>query len=535
MSMPINLRIKAPAPLPKMKSLRSSHGLSRSRCVGTFLAVALTHLSAQEAINLGSRRELFVDEFLIAKKADLELKLHSPTPKEIVMVRDAPWEGSGSDFETLIREDDRIRMYYMAAELTNADATKLRFDPGSSTPRVTYACYAESTDGIHWTKPDLGLFAFNGSKKNNIIWSGPNLDNFTPFKDANPNCPPEEKYKAVMSGKGGLFALQSKDGLRWTLLADTPIITKGRFDTQNNAFWDPVRNHYWCYVRDFHSPAGSSTSDTRKGIRDILVTTSKDFRSWTDPRRLQYGDTPDEALYINVIQPYLRAPHIFVGFPARYVDRTFSAAALRSLPDSEHRQKRMNFSPRYGTVVTDGQFMSSRNGEHFHRWTEAFVRPGPQRKDNWVYGDGFVGLGLIETPAEDPTAEAELSLYIHENHWKRPNQLRRHTLRMDGFVSLHARQKSGEFTSKPIRFNGRTLTLNFSTSAAGSIRVELLGADSRPLPGFSLAECDELFGDTLNRTVTWADRADVSRLTGQTIRIRMTLSDADLYSLKFEE
>jgi hypothetical protein len=195
----------------------------------------------------------------------------------------------------------------------------------------------------------------------------------------------------------------------------------------------------------------------------------------------------------------------------------------------------MKFSHRYGTVVTDGVFMSSRDGRTFNRSNEAFVRPGPQRRDNWVYGDGFVGLGLLESRAEDPTAEPELSLYIHEDHWKGPTRLRRHTLRMDGFMSMHAGGTQGELVSKPFVFSGRRLTLNFATSAAGSIKVELLGQDDRPLPGFSLAECDELFGDNLDRTVTWADHADLSALAGQPIRLRMVLSDADLYSLKFQE
>jgi hypothetical protein len=482
--------------------------------------------NAEEVLDLGTRRELFVDEFLIAQKTDLELQLHSPTPREIVMVRDEPWEGSGSIYETLIRDGDIIRMYYMGAELTNADGTKLEYDPVSRSRRQAYACYAESRDGIRWLKPALALFEFNGSKQNNIVWSGPRLDNFTPFKDANPTCPPGEKYKAVVAGPGGLFALQSADGIHWSYFAKQPIITQGNFDTQNNAFWDPMRKQYWCYIRDRKKPRVRS---------DILVTTSTDFRLWTEPRRLEYDDAPDHALYINVIQPYARAPHLFLGFPARYVERKFSPAAFRTLPDPEHRQLRMKFSPRYGTVVTDALFMSSRDGSSFHRWNEAFVRPGPQRRDNWVYGDGFVGLGLLESAAEDPTAESELSLYIHENHWKHPNKLRRYTLRLDGFVSLHARQKAGEFVSKAIVFSGRNLTLNFATSAVGSIRVELQDVDGRPLSGFTLAECDELFGDTVNRTVTWADKDDVSALAGRPVRLRMVLSDADLYSLKFQE
>ena len=194
----------------------------------------------------------------------------------------------------------------------------------------------------------------------------------------------------------------------------------------------------------------------------------------------------------------------------------------------------MKFSPRYGTVLTDGAFMTSRDGRTFYRWGEAFIRPGPERLNGWVYGDGFVAIGLLETPAADPTAEPVLTLYTHDDHWKKPTRLRRNTLRIDGFVSLHAKRAPGEWVSKPLRFAGDHLSLNFASSAAGFIRVELQDESGAPLPGFSLAECDELFGDILDRTVTWSDRSDLSALTGRTVRLRMVLSDADLYSLKFE-
>ncbi len=489
---------------------------------------------AAAPLELGSRRELFVDDYLIERRLGLELRLHHPVAKEVVLVRDAPWEGSGSDFEVLLHEPGLIRMYYMGAELTNADGTKLQFDPVTGGKREVYACYAESKDGIHWTKPNLGLFEFHGSKDNNIVWSAPQLDNFTPFKDPNPDCRPGERYKAMSAGPGGLYALKSDDGIHWSRLAEQPVVTTGKFDTQNNAFWDPVRRHYWCYVRSFHGPDGKPTADTKTGVRDILVATSKDFLHWSEPELLRYPGAPDEALYTNAIQPYYRAPHLFVGFPARYVDRPFPEVALQALPDPEHRARRMQFSRRYGTVVTDGLFMSSRDGRTFHRWGEAFVRPGPQRRDNWVYGDGFVALGLFEQPGEDPTAEPELTLYYHDDHWKGPTRLRRYRLRVDGFVSLQAPLAGGELISKPLTFTGRTLSLNFSTSAAGGLRVELQDEAGRPLPGFSLAEADVLFGDTLARTASWHGSADVSSLAGRVVRLRVALSDADLYSFQFQ-
>jgi len=467
------------------------------------------------AIDLGDRRELFVDDYLLDRREGVELRLHSPMPREVVMVCDAPWEGSGCGYETVFRDGPVLRMYYIAADLTSADGTKMASRP-------VFACYAESRDGIRWIKPELGLFEYGGSKKNNIVWSGPGLDNFTPMKDPNPNCRPGEQYKAVGNGLGGLWAYKSADGIHWSPLADKPIITKGAFDTQNNAFWDPLRKHYWCYVRDFHN-----------GIRDVRVATSADFRTWTEPELLRFPGALDEALYTNQVQPYYRAEHLFVGFPTRYVERPWSPS-MKALPDPQHRQRRMKFHPRYGTAVTDGLFMTSRDGRTFHRFDEAFLRPGPERRDNWVYGDGYQGLGLLETPAEDPTALPELSFYVGEDHWKGPKRLRRYTLRIDGFVSLHAGAR-GECVTKPLVFRGKELTLNFATSAAGHVRVELQDATGQPLPGFALADSDELFGDALARTVTWKDRSDLSAMAGRPIRLRFLLRDADLYALKFRQ
>jgi hypothetical protein len=106
-------------------------------------------------------------------------------------------------------------------------------------------------------------------------------------------------------------------------------------------------------------------------------------------------------------------------------------------------------------------------------------------------------------------------------------------MRIDGFVSLSAPRKPGELVTKIVTFSGHRLTLNFATSAAGWVRVELASAAGKPIPEFAESDCDVLFGDTLDRTVTWHDRSDVSSLSGKPIRIRMALSEADVYSLKF--
>jgi hypothetical protein len=481
-----------------------------------FLAIVPLCAQALAAgpIDVGSRRELFVDQFLIDRRDGVELRLQRPTPREIVLIHDAPWEGSGCGYHIVFRDGARFRMYYIATNLTNEDGTKLASHPA-------YACYAESTDGIHWNKPDLGLIAFGNSTRNNIVWAGPQADNFAVFKDPNPACRKGEEYKATARGPGGLWAYKSRDGLHWTALKDAPMITQGAFDSLNVAFWDPLGQHYWCYFRDFHN-----------GLRDIRVSTSQDFLTWAEPELLRYVDSPEEQLYTNQVLPYYRAPHIFVGFPTRYVERPWSPS-FASLPDVEHRQRRMKFHPRYGTAITDGLFMTSRDGWTFQRWGEAFIRPGIERKHNWLYGDGYQNWGLIETAADDPLAPPELSLYVGENEWKTATRLRRYTLRIDGFVSLASPLKGGEVVTKPLVFAGNHLMLNFSTSAAGGIRIELQDAGGKPIPGFTLGDCHEVFGDHLDRVVTWKSGSELDKLAGKPLRLRFALKDADVYSFQF--
>lgn len=468
-------------------------------------------------VHIDTTRQLFVDNFLISSDSGVTSRLHHPIRREQVMVYDKPWEGSGSDFQVLLRDSGIIRMYYTAAQLTNTAGTKMGGHPN-------YACYAESTDGIHWVKPDLGLFEFEGSKHNNIIWSMPRFDNFTPFRDPNPACKPDEKYKAVGAGKGGLFAFKSADGIHWSYLSDKPVITDGAFDSQNNAFWDPVRKHYWCYFRGIH-----------QGVRDIRVSTSQDFQHWSTPERLNFQGAPDVALYTNQIVPYFRSPKLFLGFPTLYVERKMTPAIIEALPDPVHREARMKFSPRFGTALTDGLFMTSRDGIHFHRWSEPFIPPGPQRSNNWVYGDGYQSMGLLELPAEDTSAAPELSFYVGEGHWKDSPTLRRYTIRLDGFVSLHGGAKGGSILTKPLIFKGNSLHINFSTAVTGTLKVAVLTADGQPIPGFESGDCEELFGDSVDRLVVWNGKSDLSDLAGRSVRLKIFITQGDLYSLQFRD
>jgi len=472
---------------------------------------------AVEAIDLGSRRELFIDRYLIDRlDGEIDLVMHHPTPREVVVVHDEPWEGSGGGYHTVFRDGDGYRMYYHAWQILNDEGT------AASSNKLTIG-YLESPDGIHWTKPDLGLYEYNGSKDNNIVWTGNSAHDFNPFIDTNPAAKPEGRYKAIglELKPHELRAYQSPDGIHWNVMKEAAIMTTGAFDTQNIAFWDKQRGEYRAYIRDF-----------KNGVRDIRTATSQDFLTWTEPQWLDYGDAPTEHIYTNQVLPYYRAPHIFIGFPSRYAERTWGESS-RQLPSWEWREKRYGVTPRYGTVVTDALLMTSRDGLHFNRWGEAFLRPG-LRNNNWTYGDNYIAWHAVETISDAPGKTPELSLYATEGYFTgRQSELRRYTIRIDGFVSVQAKLSGGELVTKPVAFAGQRLTINYATSGTGSIRVELQSADGKPIQGHTLDDCDEIFGDQLDRTVTWNSESNVSDLVGRAVRLRLVLSDADVYSFQF--
>jgi len=490
-----------------------------------------------EPIRIGGRRELLVDDFLAAKlSGEVRFELHRPTPREIILKTDAPWEGNACGYPSVFQDGKLYRMYYHGGHYRHGGAS------AQGRPEHPWVlCYAESDDGIRWRRPELGLCEFEGSKKNNIVLTPREVAaiqgdpaHTAVFKDENPNCPADARYKCVIVGKpDGLYFLHSADGLRFRVANEKPAITQGAFDSQNLAFWDPVRQEYRAYWRIFTEGVADGTTWTPAGLRAIRTATSKDLVSWSAPADLRYVDSPPQELYTNQILPYYRAPHIFMGFPMRYTERGWPDAMF-ALPDLEDRLARAKESPRYGMAITDGLFMTSRDGVLFKRWNEAWVRPGPRRHGSWVYGDQLVFWGMVETASALGDAPNELSLYCTEDYWQGTGaSFRRLSLRIDGFVSLRATWRGGEMVTRPIVFEGGNLSLNASTSGAGSIRVEVQDAAGQPLPGYTLADCPEILGDDLALVARWRNGGDLRPLAGKPVRLRFVLQDADLYAFQF--
>lgn len=465
-----------------------------------------------QPIEIGERLELFVDHFLIDELRNAELKLHAPRAAESALVFDKSWEGKFCGYTTVIKDDNLFRMYYRGLPTAGKDGTD-----------AEVTCYAESRDGIHWKKPDLGIYEIHGTRDNNVVLSGqtPASHNFSPFLDTNPNAPKQQRYKALGGTQtSGLLAFVSADGLRWQRLQKGPVFTKGVFDSQNVSFYSESEQQYVCYFRTW-------TQGNYDGFRSVSRTTSKDFVHWTDPVSMTFGDTPPEHLYTNQTTPYFRAPHIYFGIAARFMP------GRRVL--SEGDAKRIGVDARYFGDCSDTVLLTSRGSNRYDRtFMESFVRPG-LGLENWVSRTNYPALGIVATNGN------ELSIYLQKNYGQPTSYLQRFTLRTDGFASVHAGYEQGELQTKPLVLppveNSATnlqLCMNCSTSAAGSIGVELQDTKGNTIPGFSLDECVPVIGDRIQRPVSWKDSKSLTKLAGQTIRIRFVLSDADLYAMQFK-
>ena len=500
-------------------------------------------------INIGSRREVFFDNLLIdEEKTTAELRVNKLIRREVAMELNEPWEGSYCGYPNVFYAEGKWRLYYGCA--------------GKDSPGRGGIAYAESIDGIHWVRPNLGIVEFNGSTENNLIcdgrilldeWKCIKLNDAYVFYDENPDCPKDEKYKMIMSdGNKGLASLLSEDGLHFKFCQ---VITRdGAFDSQNIALWDKEKRKYLCYYRGKHKPMPEVTFDElsfdqpianalfdsetmshrlpesfdEAYMRDVRVIESTDFRNWTKNKLITMKNDKVQ-LYTNGVSVYPRAPHLFVSFPTRYNERKAWTPNYDELCGKEIRLHRIKKDiAREGLALTDGIFMCSRNGYDFTRYDEAILPPPPENINSWVYGDGYNALGLIETPSDIPGADNEYSLLVIENYRASEGGvlLVRYTSRLDGFVSRHAGEEEKTLVTKEFTYNGEDLFVNIASSAKGCAYFTLKhGAESYV--------SYETFGNSTDKRVHFLDEDAVRKLSGKPVTLEIKMLDCDLYALRF--
>ena len=499
------------------------------------------------ALDVGSALELAVDPRWIDRMSGLSLVQHAPVPREIVLttaesVTDPPATLLG--YMSVMKDGDLYRMYYRYVR------------PSPDQDGHEFFCYAESRDAIHWTKPNLGLFKLPGSNDGNAI-TEENMafpgdqdsehfpcisHNLRPFIDERPGVPKSERFKALAAGynsgspKAGYWALVSSDGIHWKKIQKDWVIDRknwphGSDSTPACAFWSDTEKKYVAYIR-----IRVNKDDPTKGqvgaLRWIGRITSEDFIHWSNvtpmaPLKLEVDVSEVAARqvhhYTNETQQYFRNPNLLIATPTRYFEGTaFSKEELAKLSKEMQHHHTLK-----GMGYTDATLLTTRPGELAYRqpFAEAFLRPGIDVR-NWSNRSTYPYVRFV------PTGDHEMSFFAQHGIGSY-RYAQRYSLRFDGFASVRAPLSGGEVLTKPIQFDGDRMLINYSTSGAGSIRVEMQDASGAAIPGYTLDDAIRQVGDSTEHTVRWKGGPDVGSLRGKTIRMRLVMHDADLFSFRF--
>ena len=462
------------------------------------------------------KRQLFLDPTGFEKSENVTFAVNPAQRRETVIHPDRPWEQLMISFFLTVRDEGgKLRMWYICRDKLNR-------------PNVAYA---ESRDGVNWIKPDLGIVDYDGSRANNLV--GLSTLEGTPFID--PNAPADQRYGYItnLGSSGGLVRYHSPDGLHWK--RDAEPILKFVSDTQNVSFWDERLKTYVLYVRGWNPKY-------RTVLRLELPSLSRPAAIVASGRgRVPGGGTGlpfffDEAptvlrcdaqdasrtdIYNLAAQPYPIDPDWYVGFPA----------FLRRSAESDAAGHRGSHK---GPVEV--QFVGGRDGVTWHRYDRAVYAPpgiaAPAKRNMTFMGTGLIVRGdeLWQYGTEFESEHGDTAA----RQKKTDGVIVRWVQRVDGFVSANTGAAEGVLRSAPLPVTGERLLLNLDTGALGEVRVALLGADGRPIPGFGADECAPLQINSTGAVATWAGGSDLSILRGRDVRVEFRARRTKLFSFRFE-
>jgi hypothetical protein len=194
---------------------------------------------------------------------------------------------------------------------------------------------------------------------------------------------------------------------------------------------------------------------------------------------------------------------------------------------TKEEAERLGVNLQYFQDTSDAILQTTRGDAVYDRtFMGAFVRPGigPQ---NWVSRTNYPACGIVQS------GTTEMSVYLNQDYAQPTAHLHRYSMRLDGLASLHAEYQEGEMLTKLFTFRGDRLLLNYSTSAAGGIRCEIQDETGKPIPSYALDDAVEMIGNEIERAARWKTGDDVSSLVGRTVRLRIVMTDADLFAIQF--
>lgn len=439
----------------------------------------------------------------------VRISVHHPRIEPDRLIEpDTPEEGALICYVSVFEDDGLYRIYMM----NWGDDVSEGWDDSSRGSLYDYMlAYAESSDGINWTKPSVGAVIWNGSTDNNLVYAGHAAP---PFKD--PNAPPDQRYKLVCmdtyNGRPCLREAVSADGLRFKTL-ETPILFDYGSDTHTVIRFDPDKGCYVGYFRGW--------GHGRRGLRTIAYAEADRFESWPTPEVIVTPDVldhPDTDIYTNshTLWPDADAQLMFPAFYERRLD--VNEIHLMTSRDGLHWERPIRRpiipvgEPGSGlefNIYAGCELLNLRPGE----WSLP-ISPRPNSHNQEEYPEGM--LGISERG------------YVCWATW-----------RQDGFTSLEA-ETEGSCATEPFTFSGNRLEVNAWSRFGGGIRIELADASSENMfsssdgiTAHTYDDCDPVTGDALKHTITWNGESDLSAWAGKPVRLRFRMLRARLHAFQF--
>ncbi|HZT32426.1 MAG TPA: hypothetical protein VFA33_21230 [Bryobacteraceae bacterium] len=440
---------------------------------------------------------------------------------------DRAWEeGAGVALTTIIKDGGMYRGWGGP------------FTTSGNPPGQNYFYYLESSNGIEWKRPNLGIVEVDGSRSNNLV----NIfgtDGGSVFID--PSAPSTERYKLMAEGHfsrdicdayrrrrpndwdpksertrdGGVSGMKgatSADGLHWTMLPEPMVVEVT--DTQLTAYYDERLRKYVAYMRTW--PAGVRSSRVPGNAR----------RTWGVSRRSigrsETSNYREFPLHETILEP---------GLDLLPTDTLYTNGKTTMPGAPDHHL----LFPTIWHTASDSTSITLASSHDGRIWQ--FV-PGAPVFTTGLFG-GFDGGAIFAHPnlLELPDGSFALPYTGYNVPHKYPRPLWKYA---PGYaiwprgrlIALEADGR-GEFATVQIVPPGRRLRINALTRRGGSILVEAAGADGKPLPGRSFAEAHRVFGDQHWTPLVWGGQEDLGHPENTSILLRFRLEQAQIYGLEF--
>lgn len=392
------------------------------------------------------------------------------------------WEGSGPHAGGSVLRDPETGKLQMWYAVFNREAYDNRW------PFSYNVCYAESTDGLTWQRPPLGVFDYKGGADNNCIRLGTDK---TQNVDVCLNPRPDRwpgKYLSIHNQKGGVFVSWSDDGHSFQRLFEKPAISY-HSDTHNNFVYDEVRDQWLLYCR----PRAYAGYHKRR----VSLQTSADLEHWTHETTILIPTETEVPEYYGMT--VFRRGDLFFGVVAIYDN---------------------------ASGLMHGELAWSDDGRHW-----SFLPTHPPFLTLGAPGTWDAGMVLpMESPVE---VGDELRFYYggfeldhHQAH--NPCNIGLMTSERDRLVGVRpTSDEPGVIMTRPVPTADARLTIN--ARVAGSITAELRTDGNKPISGFAFDDCIPIKESGFAVPVEW-QTGGLAQAKEAVARVVFRLEDAELFT-----